>query len=137
MLGYSVAVSLNSATDFYFGGKTFVIVKKTYICRNEQTTIKAMEELTGMGGITTIFGFLCVCLVMIWKVISDKKDNEKTKEMREKITEILSYITTERQETKRVLEEHTEQISKISVALDKILNKLNKSTNYNKNQKKG
>ena len=55
-----------------------------------------MEDLGFTQGLTTIFGFLAVCIAMIWKVVSDKKDDGKVKEMHEKITKILEYITTEK-----------------------------------------
>ena len=40
-------------------------------------------------GITSIFGFLAVCVVMMWKIVSDKKENDKSKENAEKIAKIL------------------------------------------------
>ena len=40
-------------------------------------------------GITSIFGFLAVCVVMMWKIVSDKKDNDKSKEFEVKIAKIL------------------------------------------------
>lgn len=73
-----------------------------------------MEGLDLMGGISTIFGFLAVCLVMIWKVISDKKDGDKVKENSVKITQILDYITTEREENRRITTEMQKSIETLS-----------------------
>lgn len=57
-----------------------------------------MEDLGFTQGLTTIFGFLAVCIAMIWKVVSDKKDDGKSKENAEKIAKIL--------ERKKVLSLH-------------------------------
>ena len=103
-----------------------------------------MEDFGMMGGITTIFGFLSVCVIMIWKVVSDKKDTDKVKEMGEKIAKILEYITTEKEgnerkmnELQRQIEQNTKAIGEISEILGKISAKLNKnSVNSHKNQQK-
>ncbi|MBQ5900843.1 MAG: hypothetical protein IIW86_03170 [Clostridia bacterium] len=104
-----------------------------------------MEGLDLMGGITTIFGFLAVCLVIIWKVVSDKKDNDKQKEMQEKVAKILEYITTEREKNtqerevmQKQIQANTTAIEKITEILDGISKKMskfapkNKSNNHNK-----
>lgn len=94
-----------------------------------------MEGLDLIGGISTIFGFLAVCLAMMWKVVSDKKDTDKVKEMGEKIAKILEYITTEKEgnerkmnELQRQIEQNTKAIGEISEILGKISAKLNKNS---------
>lgn len=99
-----------------------------------------MEDFGGVfGQIGTIFGFLAFCIAMIWKVVSDKKENDKSKETAEKITKILEYITKEREENRqrqddiqKQVAENTKAISsisanmnEISVILEKVTAKLN------------
>ena len=105
-----------------------------------------MEDFGGVfGQIGTIFGFLAFCIAMIWKVVSDKKENDKSKETAEKIAKILEYVTTEREESKRrqdemqkQIQDNTSAIEKITEILDGISKKMskfapkNKSNNHNK-----
>ena len=111
---------------------------KMYLCEKQQ----AMEDLGFTQGLTTIFGFLAVCIAMIWKVVSDKKDDSKVKEMHEKITKILEYITTEKEksnirqdEMQKQIEQNTKAISEMSGILEKISAKLNAKPKKN-NQKR-
>lgn len=104
-----------------------------------------MEDFGMVQGITSIFGFLAVCVVMMWKIVSDKKDNENTKETSKKIAQILEYITTEKEESKRrqdemqrQIQDNTSAIEKITEILDGISKKMSKfasktkSNNHNK-----
>ena len=109
-----------------------------YLCEKQTQ----MEDLGFTQGLTTIFGFLAVCIAMIWKVVSDKKDDGKVKEMHEKITKILEYITTEKEksnirqdEMQKQIEQNTKAISEISGILEKISAKLNAKPKKN-NQKR-
>lgn len=99
-----------------------------------------MEGLDLIGGISTIFGFLAVCLAMIWKVVSDKKDNDKIKDIGKQIAEILTYITKEKEATKqrqdemqKQIAENTSAIAKITEILDEISKKMNKFAPKSKN----
>lgn len=92
-----------------------------------------MEDFGMVQGITSIFGFLAVCVVMMWKVISDKKDNDKQKEMQEKVAKILEYITTEREKNtqerevmQKQIQANTTAIEKITEILDNLSKKLSK-----------
>lgn len=92
-----------------------------------------MEDFGMVQGITSIFGFLAVCVVMMWKIVSDKKDNDKSKENAEKIAKILEYVTTEREESKRIqdemrkqIQDNTSAIEKITEILDSISKKMSK-----------
>ena len=82
---------------------------------------------------------------MMWKIVSDKKENDKSKENAEKIAKILEYVTTEREESKRMqdemrkqIQDNTSAIEKITEILDNLSKKLskfapkNKSINHNK-----
>jgi septal ring factor EnvC (AmiA/AmiB activator) len=104
-----------------------------------------MEDFGMVQGITSIFGFLAVCVVMMWKIVSDKKDNENAKETAKKIAQILEYITTEKEESKRrqdemqkQIQDNTSAIEKITEILDGISKKMSKfapktkSNNHNK-----
>ena len=104
-----------------------------------------MEDFGMVQGITSIFGFLAVCVVMMWKIVSDKKENDKSKENAEKIAKILEYVTTEREESKRrqdemqkQIKDNTSAIEKITEILDGISKKMSKfapktkSNNHNK-----
>lgn len=98
-----------------------------------------MEGLDLIGGISTIFGFLAVCLAMMWKVVSDKKDGDKVKEMGEKITKILDYVTSEKDEMRKrqdemqkQIAENTSAIAKITEILDGISKKMSKFAPKNK-----
>ena len=104
-----------------------------------------MEDFGMVQGITSIFGFLAVCVVMMWKIVSDKKENDTSKENAEKIAKILEYVTTEREESKRrqdemqrQIQDNTSAIEKITEILDNLSKKLskfapkNKSNNHNK-----
>lgn len=73
-----------------------------------------MEDFNIIQGVTSIFGFLSVCVIMIWKVVSDKKDNDRIKENSVKITQILDYITTEREENRRITTEMQKSIETLS-----------------------
>ena len=79
-----------------------------------------MEDFGIVQGITSIFGFLAVCVVMMWKIVSDKKENDKSKENAEKIAKILEYVTTEREESKRRQDEMQKQIQDNTSAIEKI-----------------
>ena len=79
-----------------------------------------MEDFGMVQGITSIFGFLSVCVVMMWKIVSDKKENDKSKENAEKIAKILEYVTTEREESKRMQDEMRKQIQDNTSAIEKI-----------------
>ena len=79
-----------------------------------------MEDFGMVQGITSIFGFLAVCVVMMWKIVSDKKENDKSKENAEKIAKILEYVTTEREESKRRQDEMQKQIADNTSAIEKI-----------------
>lgn len=92
-----------------------------------------MEDFNIIQGVTSIFGFLSVCVIMIWKVVSDKKEDDKTKDVHDKITRILEYITTEKEgnerkmnELQRQIEQNTKAIGEISDILGKISAKLSK-----------
>ena len=92
-----------------------------------------MEDFGMVQGITSIFGFLAVCVVMMWKIVSDKKENDKSKENAEKIAKILEYVTTEREESKRrqdemqrQIQDNTSAIEKITEILDNLSKKLSK-----------
>lgn len=104
-----------------------------------------MEDFGMVQGITSIFGFLAVCVVMMWKIVSDKKDNDKIKDMGKQIAEILTYITKEKETTKqrqdemqKQIQDNTSAIEKITEILDGISKKIskfapkNKSNNHNK-----
>lgn len=98
-----------------------------------------MEDFGMVQGITSIFGFLAVCVVMMWKIVSDKKDNENTKETAKKIAQILEYITTEKEESKRrqdemqkQIKDNTSAIEKITEILDNLSKKLSKFAPKNK-----
>jgi septal ring factor EnvC (AmiA/AmiB activator) len=104
-----------------------------------------MEDFGMVQGITSIFGFLAVCVVMMWKIVSDKKDNDKIKDMGKQIAEILTYITKEKETTKqrqdemqKQIKENTSAIEKITEILDGISKKMSKfapktkSNNHNK-----
>lgn len=104
-----------------------------------------MEDFGMVQGITSIFGFLAVCVVMMWKIVSDKKDNDKQKELQVKVGKILEYVTTEREESKRrqdemqkQIQDNTSAIEKITEILDNLSKKLSKfapktkSNNHNK-----
>ena len=41
-----------------------------------------MEDFGMVQGITSIFGFLAVCVVMMWKIVSDKNLRETPQESR-------------------------------------------------------
>lgn len=92
-----------------------------------------MEDFGMVQGITSIFGFLAVCVVMMWKIVSDKKDNDKIKDMGKQIAEILTYITKEKETTKqrqdemqKQIQENTSAIEKITEILDNLSKKLSK-----------
>ena len=70
---------------------------------------------------------------MMWKIVSDKKENDKSKENAEKIAKILEYVTTEREESKRrqdemqkQIQDNTSAIEKITEILDNLSKKLSK-----------
>lgn len=79
-----------------------------------------MEDFGMVQGITSIFGFLAVCVVMMWKIVSDKKDNDKIKDMGKQIAEILTYITKEKETTKQRQDEMQKQIADNTSAIEKI-----------------
>lgn len=98
-----------------------------------------MEDFGMVQGITSIFGFLAVCVVMMWKVVSDKKDNDRIKEMQERIAKILEYITTEKEKNAEERENiwkqtqaNTSAIEKITEILDGISKKITKFAPKNK-----
>lgn len=108
-----------------------------------------MEDFGGVfGQIGTIFGFLAFCIAMIWKVVSDKKDNGKIKEIGEKITEILTYITKEKEATiqrqneqQKQIDQHTKAIERVCGVLEELTSKLAARTkkktttkNYKRNE---
>lgn len=107
-----------------------------------------MEDFGMVQGITSIFGFLAVCVVMMWKIVSDKKDNGKIKEIGEKITEILTYITKEKEATiqrqneqQKQIDQHTKAIERVCGVLEELTSKLAARTkkktttkNYKRNE---
>lgn len=107
------------ATTLEFGRNAKILTDLRnfdYLCGKEIT----MEDFGMVQGITSIFGFLAVCVVMMWKIVSDKKENDKSKENAEKIAKILEYVTTEREESKRRQDEMQKQIADNTSAIEKI-----------------